>query len=225
MAKKKIQESEAEEVKELDVVQPELDSVDPTEYEDAGESIDIPGEAYSGIAESSVILDQSTGTVIDESKLSPFERIKLTTRKLGKEINDPDKKCKHCYGRGYTNVDIDGTPTPCKCLFKDWYAQNPHYKNVAMPSFNRKYRRAAEKHQKAKPVVNTALVKRKQKLLEYMKKSIMQTPEYREIVEAQLAARAAEAEQAKMLAQMAETPEAEAEIVPEVEMETAERID
>ena len=114
---KKIKESETEEVKELDVIQPELDSVDESEYEEAGESIEIAGESYSGIAESSIVLDPETGAVIDESKLTPFEKIKLTTRKLGKELNDPDKKCKHCYGRGYTNVDIDGTPTPCKCLF------------------------------------------------------------------------------------------------------------
>lgn len=210
-----------EEIVETPLVEQEFES----EYEQEGESINVAGESYSGIKETVVALDADSGTIIDETKLSPFERIKLTTRKLGKEINDPNKNCKHCHGRGYTYLDLDGTPTPCKCLFKDWYAQNSAYKNVQMPSYNRAYRRAAEKHQKSKKAPNTALVKRKQKLLNYMKQSVMNTPEYREIVEAQLRAREEdERAAADQMQALLKSGTQESEAVVE-SVETAERVD
>jgi len=224
MAKKKIEEEILPVEEVVEPTQEVLDSEYEQEYaEDAG-SIDIPGESYSGIKESVVAIDSESGAIIDESKLTPFERIKLTTRKLGKEINDPNKSCKHCHGRGYTYIDLDGTPTPCKCLFKDWYAQNPTYKNVQMPSYNRAYRRAADKHQRSKKVPNTALIQRKQKLLNFMKQSVMNTPEYREIVEAQLRAREEDAEAMKALLAASEAQASESgETVEGVE--TEERVD
>lgn len=221
MAKKKTEEEILPIEEVVEPTQEAAESEYEQEYPEEGGSIEIPGESYSGIKESVVALDADSGAIIDESKLTPFERIKLTTRKLGKEINDPNKNCKHCHGRGYTYIDLDGTPTPCKCLFKDWYAQNPTYKNVQMPSYNRAYRRAAEKHQKSKKAPNPALIQRKQKLLNYMKQSVMNTPEYREIVEAQLRAKAAE--EAAMKALLESSSSESAEIVESVE--TAERVD
>jgi hypothetical protein len=221
MAKKKTEEEILPIEEVIEPTQEVVESEYEQEYSEEGGSIEIPGESYTGIKESVVALDADSGTIIDESKLTPFERIKLTTRKLGKEINDPNKSCKHCHGRGYTYLDLDGTPTPCKCLFKDWYAQNPTYKNVQMPSYNRAYRRAAEKHQRSKKAPNTALIQRKQKLLNYMKQSVMNTPEYREIVEAQLRARAAEEEAMKALLESSASESAE--VVESVE--TEERVD
>ena len=221
MAKKKTEEEILPIEEVVEPTQEVVESEYEQEYSEESGSIEIPGESYTGIKESVVALDADSGTIIDESKLTPFERIKLTTRKLGKEINDPNKRCKHCHGRGYTYLDLDGTPTPCKCLFKDWYAQNPTYKNVQMPSYNRAYRRAAEKHQKSKKAPNTALIKRKQKLLNYMKQSAMNTPEYREIVEAQLRARAAEEEAMKALLESSASESVE--VVKSVE--TEERVD
>lgn len=119
---------------------------------------------YENIKDSSVLLNSETGEIVDINTLSVFERIKYVSNKEGKTINDPLPSCKKCHGRGYTYIDAeDGIPTPCKCVFRDFYAQNPHF-NVDMPSYNRKARKAMERNAKKKPVPNPALEKRQKRM-------------------------------------------------------------
>lgn len=151
---------------ELSQVQYEDDTYEPGTVE--------TGEQYSGIKDTTVLLNPTTGETIDLDTLSPFERIKYVSLREGKTINDPDPKCKHCYGRGYVNIDaVDNIPTPCKCLFRDFYKQNPHF-NVSMPSYNRKARRAMERASKKKPVSNPALEKRQKRMNDLMINKIRQ---------------------------------------------------
>ena len=145
--------------------------LEPIQYEDdsyeSGEI--VTGEQYAQVKDETVLLNPTTGETIDVKTLPPLERMKFVSNREGKTLNDPDKNCKHCHGRGYTSIDAqDGVPTPCKCLFKDFYEANPYYKNVEMPSYNRKYRRAMERQKKRKPVANPALEKRQKRINDLM---------------------------------------------------------
>jgi len=128
---------------------------------------------YKPVKDETVLVDPTTGAVIDVKTLPPFERIKFVSERMGKKINDPDKNCKKCYGRGYVNIDAnDGVPTPCQCIFHDFYEANPYYKNVEYPSFNRATKRAYERQAKKKHLPNHALEKRQKRMNDLMKDSI-----------------------------------------------------
>jgi hypothetical protein len=144
------------------------------QYEEQADSTDIVvDENYTPVKDANVLLNPETGEVVDVKTLPPFERIKFVSERSGKKINDPDKSCKKCYGRGYVNIDVqDGVPTPCTCIFKDFYAANPYYKNVEYPSYNRKMRKQIEKQNKRKQLPNPALEKRQKKMNDLMKESI-----------------------------------------------------
>lgn len=142
------------------------------EEDESGSEIAV-AESYAPVKDTNVLLNPTTGEVVDVKTLPPFERIKFVSERSGKTINDPDKKCKKCYGRGYVNIDVkDGVPTPCTCIFKDFYAANPYYKGVEYPSYNRKMRRHLERQSKKKPVANPALEKRQKRMNDLMKDNI-----------------------------------------------------
>jgi len=151
----------------------ELLPVEDIQYEEeAGLDISTT-ENYDAIKDDTILVNPETGEVVDVRTLPPFERIKFVSNRSGKTINDPDKNCKHCYGRGYTAIDVqDGIPTPCKCIFKDFYAANPHYKNVEFPSYNRQMRRHIDKTSRKKPVANPALEKRQKRMNDLMMANI-----------------------------------------------------
>lgn len=142
------------------------------EENDTGSEI-IVDENYTPVKDSNTLMNPETGEVVDVKSLPPFERIKFVSERAGKTINDPDKSCKKCYGRGYVNIDAqDGVPTPCTCIFKDFYAANPYYKGVEFPSYNRKMRKQIEKQNKRKQLPNPALEKRQKRMNDLMKESI-----------------------------------------------------
>lgn len=64
-------------------------------------------------------IDVKDGQVIDKDKLTPFQIIKSVAEQNGNKIKDPDKSCKHCYGRGFEGKDLKTQmPIPCRCLFR-----------------------------------------------------------------------------------------------------------
>lgn len=151
----------------------ELLPVEEVQYEEESGSEISTIDNYAQIKDENVLLNPETGEVVDVKSLPPFERIKFVSERAGKTINNPDHKCKKCYGRGYVNVDAqDGVPTPCTCIFKDFYAANPYYRGVEYPSYNRRMRRAYERQAKAKPVSNPALEKRQKRMNDLMKQNI-----------------------------------------------------
>lgn len=148
-------------------VENELLPVEEIQYEDddAGETIQTAPETYGSLKGETVLYDDKTGQLVDIKTLPPFERIKMVSNREGKTINEPVKNCKHCYGRGYTAIDAhDGVPTPCTCVFRDFYKQNPGYKNTDFPSFNRKTRREMKKYYTRKQLPNPALEKRQKRM-------------------------------------------------------------
>lgn len=151
----------------------ELLPIEEAQYEEESGSEISTTENYAPIRDENILVNPETGAVVDVRTLPPFERIKFVSNRSGKTINDPDKNCKHCYGRGYTAVDVqDGVPTPCKCIFKDFYAANPHYKNVEYPSYNRQMRRHIEKSNKKKQIPNPVLEKRQKRMNDLMMTNI-----------------------------------------------------
>jgi hypothetical protein len=158
---------------ELQNIEEELLPVEDVQYdEDSGSEI-VTTENYAQLKDENVLLNPETGEVVDVKSLPPFERIKFVSERAGKTINNPDQKCKKCYGRGYVNIDAqDGVPTPCTCIFKDFYAANPYYRGVEYPSYNRKMRKLYEKQAKAKSTTNPSLEKRQKRMNDLMKQNI-----------------------------------------------------
>lgn len=124
---------------------PELPFVtfEPVEVDDEGTtSLDF-AQDYSSVKveRGDTFLDEQ-GNVVDPKNVTMFQRLKLAAKNIGQEINDPDPKCKKCYGRGYTGINTDGNiPQPCTCIYKKFYAENPDWKRHSMPSWNRKAKR------------------------------------------------------------------------------------
>lgn len=101
------------------------------------------------VGEKETFIDPATGQVIDESLLTPLEKIKVKAKSMNITLNDPEKSCKKCYGRGYVGIHSeDKSPIPCQCLYKEYYKANPEAKKKAQdfqPKLNRKQKRAYEK--------------------------------------------------------------------------------
>jgi hypothetical protein len=116
------------------------------EDEEEGQSLSLATD-YSGIkVEHKNTFISDTGEVIDESSMSILDKMKISAKSIGQELQDPDKSCKHCYGRGYVGINLDGNiPMPCKCLYKKFFKENPHWQNQQMPSWNRKAKRNYDK--------------------------------------------------------------------------------
>lgn len=173
MARKKkeeIQDAEFQEVIEQPVIEQNTE-VDSFVYQDLGmtESDETEEESSENLAdeiaefnktseqyrkteidEEQMFLNPDTGMMVKRTELPPFEQIKVTSKSIGQQINDPKKNCKHCYGRGYTGLKPDGQPIPCDCIFKEFYKENPEALKKQQSTFipNRKYRRAYDKWQK-----------------------------------------------------------------------------
>jgi hypothetical protein len=103
------------------------------------------------IEKGDVFIDPATGKIIDRDSLPPLEQIKIVARNMGHTINNPDKNCKKCHGRGYQGKRVeDNAPIPCSCIYKDYYKEHPEVKKQMeqMPAVNRKARRFYDKQMK-----------------------------------------------------------------------------
>jgi len=80
-------------------------------------SDDLSSVRHAPMTDKDTFIDTAKGTLIDKSKLSPFEQIKIAAQQSGTEIRKPNSGCKHCYGRGYTGITLTGEPVACTCIF------------------------------------------------------------------------------------------------------------
>ena len=108
-------QEELEGIVDIDPIQDSI--VDDNEYEEDldEESISI-GQDYSAPKVIEQFVDTSKGTVIDKTKLSHYEILKITREKSGLKTLKPNSGCKKCYGRGYTSLNSDGSPNQCNCI-------------------------------------------------------------------------------------------------------------
>lgn len=84
---------------------------------------------YQSIDNVEVIFDGNDNALSKEDiALTPIQVIKKMAKTLGQEINDPDPKCKKCYGLGYIGRDSKSkAPIPCLCMYsKDALSTNDH---------------------------------------------------------------------------------------------------
>ena len=106
-------------------------------------------EQNYNIVPSEVVAVDSDNNIVERKPpkvVTPFDVIKATAEKLGQVVNDPDKNCKHCLGRGYiARVSETKAPIPCGCISPknsmDDYISNK------MRKVSRKERRAQERKQ------------------------------------------------------------------------------
>ena len=113
----------------------------------------------ANVNEESIVINTEEGTVIDVTKLSPLEKIRLVESKFGLKIDDPDPSCKKCHGRGYTGILANGSPDPCLCLHRTYKKENPRLWEQIVgardnSSWNRKMFRRV-KNLKAGPTTQT----------------------------------------------------------------------
>jgi hypothetical protein len=164
------------EVEEVLPVSQELliDETPEEDDEESGEILAPVTEDYtSSFDPSAIVLNLADGAIVDTSKLSPMDKIRMIQEKMGLNIEDPDPKCKHCHGRGYTGVFIDGTPSPCKCLTRSFTKDNKAF-GGDRPSVNRALIRKYKKLYSAKPTQT-----KKDAIDKKWQKTIMNTPIYK----------------------------------------------
>jgi len=165
------------------------------EYEEDGTDslpvLDITDYSGVSINKEDAFLDES-GQIIDPTTLSVFDRLKLAAKRLGQSVNDPDKSCKKCYGRGYTGINIDGNiPQPCDCIYKKFYKENPNWRNQQMPSWNRKAKRSYDKKMSKYITLQAASMRKKYETEEKSKANLgKNTPGFAEMKKSRDAAMA-----------------------------------
>jgi hypothetical protein len=77
------------------------------------------GQTYELPKNRDEFVDVEKGAVIDKKDIPPIEIIKEMAKRYNVPISDPNKSCKHCYGRGYSHIDVaTQAPIPCQCLFR-----------------------------------------------------------------------------------------------------------
>jgi hypothetical protein len=129
-----------------DVVEAEYTEVEESltfVSEDEEEQVVGVEDNYGTIDKDVVYVDPNTGEQIDPNNLGPFEKIKFIANQLGQTLDEPQKNCKHCYGRGYTAIDAKSKlPVACSCIYKTFRKTNPNWQNAQTPSTNRSAKRA-----------------------------------------------------------------------------------
>jgi len=99
---------------ETNIVEPE--SVE--EESETGEGL-LTGAKYEVPTDAGAFVDTKDGKVIKREDLTPFQLIKAIADQNGYKIKNPDKSCRHCYGRGYEALDSKTQmPILCRCLFR-----------------------------------------------------------------------------------------------------------
>lgn len=134
-----------EEEKEINLAFSEPILSNAEEDDEESESISF-GQKYNTKIDREDVFVNESGDIVDSANLTPFDKLKISAKRLGQTLDEPDPSCKHCFGRGYTGINIDGNiPIPCKCIYKTFYKNNPNWQNQEMPQYNRKAKRHYEK--------------------------------------------------------------------------------
>lgn len=100
----------------------ELNQIDENDFSEDdydSESGILTSVKYDDPDNADKFIDSKDGSVIDKENLTPFQIIKTIAKQNNQSIKDPEKSCKHCYGRGFEGKDKDTQmPIPCRCLFR-----------------------------------------------------------------------------------------------------------
>lgn len=124
-----------------------------TEFDDSCGVIDINSNTKD-ISPSIINVNPNTGEFIDRVALTPFEKIKFAAEKFGMRLNDPNKNCKRCSGRGYTGIDSNTkVPVHCQCIIPT--AMKNHAAQNFIPT-NRKAKRLMD-NMKRKGLIKTEI--------------------------------------------------------------------
>jgi hypothetical protein len=111
--------------------------------EEFGEVIDIAGASVKPLMPATIDINSQTGERVE---LNPLEKIKFAAERFGITLNNPDKSCKKCFGRGYVGIDSKTQiPISCKCIIPK--AMRAASNNQFIPT-NRKAKRVMDKMQK-----------------------------------------------------------------------------
>lgn len=51
------------------------------------------------------------------NRLDPFQRLRVVANAIGVKINEPNRGCPVCGGKGYLSVAEDGEVQPCMCIY------------------------------------------------------------------------------------------------------------
>ena len=137
-------EAEFEEVAPIVEETQELPFVEESEEEAFGDITDN----YTDVDGKVVYVNPETGEHLDPNNLTPWEKIKFISIQIGQTIDEPKKDCKHCYGRGYTSLNLDdNSPVPCSCIYRTYRASNPSWYQIQSQTMkqNRKQKKAYQK--------------------------------------------------------------------------------
>lgn len=107
------------------------------------------GQAYAAPKDRDEFVDVEKGEVVDKKDIPPIEIIKEWAKRCNVPISDPNKSCKHCYGRGYSGTDAaTHAPIPCSCLFRGRTAKEKYdetQRSQSMIKLNHESRRRMKK--------------------------------------------------------------------------------
>jgi len=150
-------------------------------------------EEYVAPAPVEKFIDSVTGEVIDKSKLTHWQKIKIAAEATGTQVREPKSGCKKCFGRGYDIYLQDGTPHPCNCIYPN-KTEAEKMKDQSLSSFavNRKMKRDAMKENKnlsnkLANLIREGKIKIKKELEkdvpEIVKENLEVTPDASEVIE------------------------------------------
>lgn len=133
----------------LGMVESDYDDSEREEIGDVDNITKISDEyRKADIEETKMFRNPETGEMVDIKSLPLLDQLKATAMSTGHQLNEPNKSCKKCYGRGYVGVKPEGAPIACDCIFKEYYQANPEAKKTARNfggTMNRKQKRFNEK--------------------------------------------------------------------------------
>ncbi|MFW6173269.1 MAG: hypothetical protein ACOC5T_05940, partial [Elusimicrobiota bacterium] len=115
----------------------------------------LTDEKYDVLDDADAFVDTESGKVIKRENMTPWEIIKSIAKENGVDIRDPDKSCKHCYGRGYEGIEVETKmPHPCRCLYRgrnedEKESESLYDSNKLNRKFSRNQRRQMAKYIKS----------------------------------------------------------------------------
>lgn len=131
----------------------------PIEYEDEGEYVEgdiVEGAgAYKAPSTKTGVINTLTGEVEDNNEnIGPWDVITAVSKQLGIKIQDPNKNCKKCFGRGWIGrIASTKQPVPCQCIYPEMTADEQkrtrvYQDKMSVATMNRKQKRAMFKRNK-----------------------------------------------------------------------------
>ena len=108
------------------------------------------GQNYNLPESKDEFIDTKSGEVVKQENIDPMDVIRKIAEKIGTKIQNPNKGCKHCLGRGYIGRDTKTkAPVPCKCIYPKAEGEDALNQQIAqegMRKLSRQQRRRLKAH-------------------------------------------------------------------------------